>query len=87
MVATNIAETSLTVDGVRYVIDCGYSKLKVYNPKIGLDSLTITPISRANADQRSGRAGRMAPGVAYRLYTEDNYEDDVLSSYPRNTEN
>ena len=80
VVATNIAETSLTVDGVRYVIDCGYSKLKVYNPKIGLDSLTITPISRANADQRSGRAGRMAPGVAYRLYTEDNYEDDMYAA-------
>lgn len=80
VVATNIAETSLTVDGIRFVIDCGYSKLKVYNPKIGLDSLTITPISRANADQRSGRAGRMAPGVAYRLYTEDNYEDDMYAA-------
>lgn len=58
IVATNIAETSLTVDGIRYVIDCGYSKLKVHNPKIGMDSLQITPISQANAQQRSGRAGR-----------------------------
>ncbi|CAN6667241.1 pre-mRNA-splicing factor ATP-dependent RNA helicase Prp16p [Trichomonascus vanleenenianus] len=70
IVATNIAETSLTVDGIIYVVDSGYSKLKVYNPKMGMDSLQITPISRANAGQRSGRAGRTAPGVAYRLYTE-----------------
>lgn len=77
VVATNIAETSLTIDGIRYVIDCGYSKLKVYNPKIGLDSLMITPISQANANQRSGRAGRTAPGTAYRLYTEDTLHEDM----------
>lgn len=70
IVATNIAETSLTLDGVRYVIDCGYCKLKVYNAKIGMDSLQITPISQANAQQRSGRAGRTGPGVCFRLYTE-----------------
>lgn len=80
VVATNIAETSLTIDGIRYVIDCGYSKLKVYNPRIGLDSLAITPISLANANQRSGRAGRTAPGVAYRLYTEEASETDMYSS-------
>lgn len=79
VVATNIAETSLTIDGIRYVIDCGYSKLKVYNPKIGLDSLTVTPISIANANQRSGRAGRTAPGTAYRLYTEDIVHDDMYA--------
>lgn len=79
IVATNIAETSLTVDGIKYVIDCGYSKLKVYNPKIGLDSLRITPISLANANQRSGRAGRTAPGVAYRLYTADSAVEDMYS--------
>lgn len=79
VVATNIAETSLTIDGIRYVIDCGYSKLKVYNPKIGLDSLTVTPISIANANQRSGRAGRTAPGTAYRLYTEDIAHDDMYA--------
>lgn len=77
VVATNIAETSLTIDGIRYVIDCGYSKLKVYNPKIGLDSLVITPISQANANQRSGRAGRTEPGTAYRLYTEDTMHEDM----------
>ncbi|SCW02205.1 LAFE_0F01288g1_1 [Lachancea fermentati] len=83
VVATNIAETSLTVDGVKYVIDCGYAKLKVYNPQIGLDSLRITPISFASANQRSGRAGRTGPGVAYRLYTEDSaYEDMYLETIP-----
>jgi pre-mRNA-splicing factor ATP-dependent RNA helicase DHX38/PRP16 len=68
-VATNIAETSLTLDGVRYVIDAGFCKLKVYNPKIGMDALQITPISQANANQRAGRAGRTGPGHCYRLYS------------------
>lgn len=62
IVATNIAETSLTVDGIMYVIDAGFSKLKVYNPKLGMDSLKITPISQANAGQRAGRAGRTGSG-------------------------
>ncbi|XP_055388858.1 LOW QUALITY PROTEIN: uncharacterized protein LOC129617831 [Condylostylus longicornis] len=80
IVATNIAETSLTVDGIRYVIDCGYSKLKVYNPKIGMDSLQITPISQANARQRSGRAGRTGPGVCYRLYTERAFVSEMFEN-------
>ncbi|KAJ2142415.1 Pre-mRNA-splicing factor ATP-dependent RNA helicase PRP16, partial [Coemansia sp. RSA 678] len=80
VVATNIAETSLTVDGVRYVVDTGYYKLKVYNPRIGMDSLQITPISQANANQRSGRAGRTEPGVAYRLYTERAYKHEMYPS-------
>ncbi len=50
------------VDGIMYVVDTGYSKVKVYNPRIGMDSLQITPISQANANQRSGRAGRTGPG-------------------------
>ncbi len=69
IVATNIAETSLTVDGILYVVDTGYYKLKVYNPRIGMDALQVYPISRANANQRSGRAGRTGPGQAFRLYT------------------
>ena len=73
IVATNIAETSLTVDGISYVIDTGFNKLKVYNPKIGMDCLQITPISQANANQRSGRAGRTGPGTCFRLYTEREY--------------
>lgn len=77
IVATNIAETSLTVDGIRYVVDAGYSKLKVYNPKMGMDTLQITPISQANASQRSGRAGRTGPGKAFRLYTEKAYKEEL----------
>ena len=73
IVSTNIAETSLTVDGIKYVVDTGYCKLKVYNPKIGMDALQVTPISQANANQRAGRAGRTGPGFCYRLYTENAY--------------
>ncbi|KAJ3325084.1 DEAH-box RNA helicase prp16 [Blyttiomyces sp. JEL0837] len=78
IVATNIAETSLTVDGIMYVIDTGYSKMKVYNPKIGMDSLQITPISQANAGQRSGRAGRTGAGTCYRLYTEIAFKNEMF---------
>lgn len=77
IVATNIAETSLTLDGVRYVVDSGYCKLKVYNPRIGMDALQITPISQANANQRSGRAGRTGPGKAFRLYKASNFREDL----------
>jgi pre-mRNA-splicing factor ATP-dependent RNA helicase DHX38/PRP16 len=80
IVATNIAETSLTVDGVKYVIDSGFCKLKVFNPKIGMDTLYITPISRANANQRKGRAGRTGPGMCWRLYTESTFFYDLLDS-------
>ncbi|KAJ5075069.1 pre-mRNA-splicing factor atp-dependent RNA helicase prp16 [Anaeramoeba ignava] len=80
IVATNIAETSLTVDGILYVVDCGYSKLKVYNPKIGMDALTVTPISKAAANQRSGRAGRTGPGTCFRLYTYRQYSEELLEN-------
>ncbi|KAG7282469.1 hypothetical protein CRUP_000465, partial [Coryphaenoides rupestris] len=66
IVATNIAETSLTVDGIMFVVDAGYCKLKVFNPRIGMDALQVYPISQANANQRSGRAGRTGPGQCYR---------------------
>jgi pre-mRNA-splicing factor ATP-dependent RNA helicase DHX38/PRP16 len=75
-VATNIAETSLTVDGIMYVVDAGFSKLKVYNPKMGMDTLQITPISQANASQRAGRAGRTGPGKCFHLYTERAFRDE-----------
>ncbi|KAI9197306.1 pre-mRNA-splicing factor ATP-dependent RNA helicase PRP16-like protein [Polychytrium aggregatum] len=78
IVATNIAETSLTVDGIMYVIDPGYCKLKVYNPKIGMDSLQVTPISQANAGQRSGRAGRTGAGTCFRLYTESAFNHELF---------
>lgn len=77
IVATNIAETSLTVEGIMFVVDAGFSKLKVYNPRMGMDALQITPISQANASQRSGRAGRTGPGKAYRLYTEQAFRNEM----------
>ncbi|KAL1713944.1 P-loop containing nucleoside triphosphate hydrolase protein [Schizophyllum commune] len=80
IVATNIAETSLTVDGILYVVDAGYCKLKVYNPKVGMDALQITPISQANANQRTGRAGRTGSGFCYRLYTETAYRNELFES-------
>ena len=80
VVATNIAETSLTVDGICFVVDAGYCKLKVFNPRIGMDALQVYPISQANANQRSGRAGRTGPGHAYRLYTEHQYKNEMLQS-------
>eukprot|EP01022_Parablepharisma_sp_SALTPOND_P023730 TRINITY_DN510_c0_g1_i1.p2 TRINITY_DN510_c0_g1~~TRINITY_DN510_c0_g1_i1.p2 ORF type:complete len:1087 (-),score=108.26 TRINITY_DN510_c0_g1_i1:5556-8816(-) len=80
IVATNIAETSLTLDGVRYVIDTGYCKLKVYNPRIGMDALQITPISQASANQRAGRAGRTGPGVCYRLYTDVMFRSEMYEN-------
>ncbi|OQV23522.1 Pre-mRNA-splicing factor ATP-dependent RNA helicase PRP16 [Hypsibius exemplaris] len=78
VVSTNIAETSLTVDGIMYVVDAGYCKLKVYNPRIGMDALQIYPISQANANQRAGRAGRTGPGICHRLYTSKQYKDEML---------
>lgn len=78
VVATNIAETSLTVDGIVFVVDSGFCKLKVYNPRIGMDALQVYPVSRANADQRSGRAGRTGPGICHRLYTRKQYLDELL---------
>ncbi|KAF1743813.1 hypothetical protein MXB_492 [Myxobolus squamalis] len=78
IISTNIAETSLTVDGIFFVVDSGYCKLKVYNPRIGMDALQVFPISQANANQRSGRAGRTGPGQACRLYTENQYKNEML---------
>uniref|UniRef100_A0A8C0L8V2 Pre-mRNA-splicing factor ATP-dependent RNA helicase PRP16 n=1 Tax=Canis lupus dingo TaxID=286419 RepID=A0A8C0L8V2_CANLU len=80
IVATNIAETSLTVDGIMFVIDSGYCKLKVFNPRIGMDALQIYPISQANANQRSGRAGRTGPGQCFRLYTQSAYKNELLTT-------
>lgn len=70
IIATNIAETSLTIDGIYYVVDPGFCKQNCYNPKLGMDSLMVVPISQAQADQRKGRAGRTGPGKCFRLYTE-----------------
>lgn len=78
VIATNIAETSLTIDGIYYVVDPGFVKQKVYNSKTGMDQLVVTPISQAQAKQRAGRAGRTGPGKCYRLYTERAYRDEML---------
>lgn len=77
IVATNIAETSLTLKHVKFVIDTGLMKLKVYNPKLNMDSLQVVPISKAQANQRSGRAGRTSPGQSFRLYTLSTFEDEM----------
>lgn len=81
VIATNIAETSLTIDGIYYVVDPGFVKQKIYNPKSGMDSLVVTPISQAQAKQRAGRAGRTGPGKCYRLYTERAYRYFCFTSF------
>lgn len=80
VLATNIAETSITIDGIYYVVDPGFAKQKAYNPKLGMDSLVVTPISQAAARQRAGRAGRTGPGKCFRLYTEAAYQQEMLPS-------
>ncbi|GBF92626.1 pre-mRNA-splicing factor ATP-dependent RNA helicase-like [Raphidocelis subcapitata] len=83
VVSTNIAETSLTIDGIVYVIDPGFAKQKVYNPRIRVESLLVSPISRASAHQRAGRAGRTRPGKCFRLYTETSFKSDLQEqTYP-----
>lgn len=83
VVSTNVAETSLTIDGVVYVVDPGFSKQKVYNPRIRVESLLVSPISRASARQRAGRAGRTRPGKCFRLYTEQSFHEDLQeTTYP-----
>ena len=73
VLATNVAETSLTVPRIRYVIDPGAARVKRYSPRGKLDRLHIEPISQASADQRKGRCGRIAAGICYRLYSEDDF--------------
>ena len=78
VVATNIAETSITINGVVYVIDPGFSKQNVYDPRTRISSLLVTPISKASARQRAGRAGRTRPGKCFRLYTEESFNTQLL---------
>ncbi|KAH8237149.1 hypothetical protein KR038_005336 [Drosophila bunnanda] len=83
VVSTNIAETSLTIDGVVFVIDPGFAKQKVYNPRIRVESLLVSPISKASAQQRAGRAGRTRPGKCFRLYTEKAFKNEMQdNTYP-----
>jgi ATP-dependent helicase HrpA len=74
VLTTNVAETSLTVPGVRYVIDAGEARLNRYSPRTKVQRLEVESISRASADQRRGRCGRLAPGVCIRLYSEEDYK-------------
>ena len=73
IVSTNIAETSLTIDGIVYVVDPGFSKQTTYNPRIRVESLLVSPIAKSSAQQRAGRAGRTRPGKCFRLYTEEDF--------------
>lgn len=77
ILATNIAETSLTIDGIVYVIDPGFCKQKTYNARTGMESLVVTPVSKASANQRAGRAGRVSAGKCFRLYTTSAYEKEL----------
>jgi pre-mRNA-splicing factor ATP-dependent RNA helicase DHX16 len=87
VLATNIAETSITIDNIIYVIDPGFSKQNSYNPRSGMESLIVTPVSKASANQRAGRAGRVAPGKCFRLYTKWAYlnelEDNTIPEIQR----
>ena len=80
VIATNIAEASVTIDGIFFVVDPGFAKIKMYNPKAGMDSLIVSPISQASARQRAGRAGRTGPGKCYRLYTEHSMNAEMLAT-------
>ncbi|KAF7535768.1 hypothetical protein G7Z17_g13154 [Cylindrodendrum hubeiense] len=83
IISTNIAETSLTIDGIVYVVDPGFSKQKIYNPRIRVESLLVSPISKASAQQRAGRAGRTKPGKCFRLYTEKAFKKELIEqTYP-----
>lgn len=82
VVATNVAETSLTIDGVRCVIDCGLARIPRYDPFRGINTLLIEKISRASADQRSGRAGRTASGVCLRLWSREEHAHRLEQELP-----
>ncbi len=82
VVATNVAETSLTVPGIRYVVDAGTARISRYGRRTKVQRLPIEPISRASADQRAGRCGRLGPGIAIRLYAEDDYESRPAFTEP-----
>ncbi|KAI9319393.1 P-loop containing nucleoside triphosphate hydrolase protein [Dichotomocladium elegans] len=80
--ATNVAQTSVTIPGIKFVVDSGFVKEKTYDPNTGMDALLVTEISQAAAIQRAGRAGRTAPGKAYRLYTPESFRHMILNTVP-----
>ncbi|KAJ1550195.1 DEAH-box ATP-dependent RNA helicase prp22, partial [Nowakowskiella sp. JEL0078] len=80
--ATNIAQTSVTIPGIRYVIDCGFVKQKMYDPATSMDALVVVPISQATATQRAGRAGRTTTGKVYRLYSREAFDEMEPETLP-----
>jgi ATP-dependent RNA helicase HrpA len=82
VLATNVAETSLTVPGIRYVVDTGLARINRYNYRSKVEQLQVEPVSQASANQRAGRCGRVAAGVAIRLYTEEDFEARSAYSEP-----
>jgi len=82
VLATNVAETSLTVPGIKAVIDPGFARIARYSARAKVQRLPIEPISRASADQRAGRCGRVAPGICVRLYSQEDYESRPLFTEP-----
>ncbi|KAJ7734918.1 P-loop containing nucleoside triphosphate hydrolase protein [Mycena maculata] len=85
IISTNIAEASVTIEGIKFVVDCGFVKIRVYNPTTALASLATVPTSVASATQRAGRAGRTSPGVCYRLYPTSAFDALPLSTAPEIT--
>ncbi|KAF9129661.1 DEAH-box ATP-dependent RNA helicase prp22 [Mortierella sp. 14UC] len=75
--ATNIAQTSVTIPNIKFVVDSGFVKQKMYDPTTGMDALLVVPISQAAATQRSGRAGRTRAGICFRLYSRENFEAEM----------
>merc|ERR1712151_723625 len=77
VLATNIAETSITIDNIVYVIDPGFCKQNSFNPRTGMESLIVVPCSKASANQRAGRAGRVKPGKCFRIFTKWSFEHEL----------
>ncbi|CAO2654748.1 Nn.00g114810.m01.CDS01 [Neocucurbitaria sp. VM-36] len=80
--STNIAEASVTIDGIVFVLDSGYVKLRNYDARLGIENLNVVPVSKASATQRAGRAGRTRPGKCFRLYTEAAFESLGQATFP-----
>ncbi|GBE82564.1 Pre-mRNA-splicing factor ATP-dependent RNA helicase prp22 [Sparassis crispa] len=85
IVSTNIAEASVTIDGIKFVVDSGFVKIRTYNPTTSLSSLATVPISSASATQRAGRAGRTSSGICYRLYPKSALDSIPLTTQPEIT--
>jgi ATP-dependent RNA helicase DDX35 len=82
ILSTNIAEASVTIDGIVYVLDSGYVKLRNYDARLGIENLNVVPVSKASATQRAGRAGRTRPGKCFRLYTNDAFNGLEEATFP-----